>query len=257
MAITNIGVTPNPADNGSANEPTTLALDRTALTHTQGNLLVLVGVQRIAGGAAGITLGNAGGQTWEPAGTFDTGIIALSAQLWIATYNGTWTADPSVAFAAQSGTVSTSAFLLVAKPTTTDQAWALDAYADVGYAAPSTPFTVSSTPGTPNHPDNITYALWCSVDDNTWDTPVGLTQSGASLYYRNTAGSDMSVAIGHQIQDGAAVGRGTLSMNQVANAGDAGVKLLICCYVVTPHGPIVGGGQLTKGALIRGGRLVV
>lgn len=233
-APTFFGVATAPADNGSATEPSTQTLTPPA-SMTTGDLCVIFAYAENAA-SGDITMPTTGGQTWTTDATNGSyewaGVAALSKMYWC-TFDGTWTADPQIAFAAQSGTRGVGCQMLVFRPDVTTKSWFVGTGVNwTAFTAPSTPFTVSITGPTPVNNDTVTLARWFSDDDNTWDTLTGSgwSQTGLSAQYRNTGGSDFSATYAYYLQGSSPVDTGTVSQNQATLGGDAGTTTTIVFY---------------------------
>lgn len=220
-----IGTVVSPADNGAANEPVT-----TSLTPPVGMLdgdLVIIGGQLQVASAGQITQSGLGGQTWASIG--ETTGNDLAVALWRCRFNGTWSADPSIAFAAQSGTQPTTAFMHVFRPSFDKGAWRVDqAFSGTTFAAPGSPFTVSRAGQTTTMPRSVTLAFMAVAAANTWATLSGAnwenTSPNTTIQWRNTAGSDQSITFAHKIQNSAGA-TGTVTKNQ--SAGTAGITGIV------------------------------
>lgn len=185
---------PNPADNGAANEPATLALVP-PVGMQAGDLVVMIGQLQVA--ATGqITVSEAGGQSWSAIAE-QTGNDLTLARAWCI-FDGTWDADPSLAFAAQSGTQPATAILHVFRAATGFH-WQVDTPFAGATEASASPVVISGI--TPNRPNNFTLAVWAVPNVSTWGAtsstnwaPIGIVQA------RNTAGTDQSMCFAYQPQ---------------------------------------------------------
>lgn len=188
------GSASTPADNGAAGEPGTHAITPPA-DMKAGDLVVMLGVHRLA--ADTITLSATGGQTWNDTGNLNgtTG----SVHLWWCVFNGTWSVNPSLAFAAESGTIPVSAIMHVWRPYLIVR-WAVDTAIAGGAEASASPVVITGM--TPAARDTITLAGWLVPNISTWGTlsGAGWVVTGTAQY-RNSTGSDLSAAFAHQIQD--------------------------------------------------------
>jgi hypothetical protein len=94
--------------------------------------------------------------------------------VWWAEFNGTWSADPALTYAAQGGTVPATTTMHVFRPGSAAETWAVDqAYSGAGFSAPSSPFTVTRTGQTTTQSNTVSFAGFFSADDNTWDGAYG------------------------------------------------------------------------------------
>jgi len=215
-APTFFGVASNPADNGAANEPTTLAVTPPASMVT-GDLVVLIGWQRSTS-LASMTLSADGGQKWET--TVGVAQNTSSAKVFWCQFDGVWTADPSIAFAAQGGTITSHVAMLVFRSANPIGAvWTLcNAFLGAAEASAS-PVVITGI--TPARPDNVTLAMWLITNISTWGTlsGVGWSKTGLTAQYRNTGGSDTSASFAYQLQGVAAP---TNDVSQVPSTATTG-----------------------------------
>lgn len=184
-APTYYGSASSPADNGSATEPNTATITPPA-SMAAGDLAILIG-QNGAAATGQITISNAGGQTWNLLG--ETAANAQCISVWWCEFNGTWSANPALDFAAQTGTLPTTAVLHVFRPGSATETWAVDqAYQAAGFSAPANAdYGVSRAGQTPTQNNAVTLVGWFSADDNTWGDPyiadvdqyTGVATSGA------------------------------------------------------------------------------
>ncbi len=229
------GVTSAPADNGAQAGPTvTVDKDAGALSTAQAGDLIVVVVQYRAvadvGSNAQVLPNESGGQNWNVE-RGATGSSHHSRVIWCR-FNGTWTADPTfsnINTGTPTGTLALTAVALVFRPTSSSKHWVVCNGPFRGtFTAGTTPFTKTITGITPRKGQNVTIGVFSTGDDNTWDTLSGTnwTQSGLSAQYRNTTGTDQSMAIVYQLQDSAAA-TNDVSLNQATLGGDAGLTQLI------------------------------
>jgi hypothetical protein len=208
MAITLFGTASNPADNGAANEPVTLDITPPA-SMASGMLAIIAGNMRSATSGL-ITQSALGGQTWPVirAGT-NAGNNSVNLALWFAEFNGTWSANPSLAFASATGTIPTTAILPVFQGATS---WAIDVA--VSSAAFSAASTVTRTGLTTAHNEAIVIAAFTNGTNNTWGgiSGAGWTQLGTQ--WRNTAGSGIVVAFAYQYVPTSGTATGNVSLTQ-------------------------------------------
>lgn len=184
-APTYFGSASAPTDNGSTNEPVTSAVTPPA-SMVAGDLVVFVGQLGVAT-TGQMSISATGGQTWNTLG--ETAANAVCVAVWWCEYNGTWSADPSIAFAAQSGTIPATAVMHVFRPGDAGETWAVDqAYTGAGFSAPSTAdYAVHIDGQTTTENNTVTLAGFLSADDNTWGDPyisdvdqeTGISSSGS------------------------------------------------------------------------------
>lgn len=220
---THFGSVSNVNDNtASSTTPTTITPPGSMVA---GDLVVMYSHTRTTSATNAISAD--GGQTWNSltaGGTTD-----LTTRVFWCRFNGTWSTDPSVSFStALSCNVSMSVF----RPTSGSKLWAVDqAIVNTPYAAPSgPPYTVSITGVTNAQPNNVTFAVFASPDDNTWITPTGgYTAPLTPIYRRNPSGSDLSYVLYYKLAAGTGAS-GTLTLDQSAAAPDPGSTLIVSFY---------------------------
>lgn len=221
MALSAFGNASNPADNGTANEPTTLAVTGPA-SMLAGDLVLLIGVMRSANNSL-MSQSALGGQTWfivrNPS---NAGANNVNIAVWACEFNGTWSADPSIAFASALGTVATTGIMLVFRGI---KNWANDvAVSAAGFAAPGSPFTVTQTGITTAHTNALAVAIFLAAAANTWGTLSGAGWALVGTQWRNVAGSGLSAAIAWQGTLNSGVATGNVSLNE--SAGTAGAACI-------------------------------
>lgn len=216
MAITLFGTASNPADNGSANEPVTLAVTPPG-SMTTGDLVVMYAFVRNSGTNPAISA--TGGQSWTAIAEGGGNSQFLSV-FWC-TYNGTWSADPSVIFGGISATQPTTVVMHVYRQSTADRAWGVDlAVSSANFAAPSSPFTVTVPSRDTTATDTVAIAIWGVPDVLTFGSISGTGWAVAGgAQYRNTAGGDQSESYAYRVLT-AAGATGDVSQNM--SAGVAG-----------------------------------
>ena len=191
-----------------------------------GDLVVMVGTAR----AAGLTLAvsETGGQTW----TAHTGGSSTnkSNRVFTCTFNGTWSADPSVSFGS---TTCNSVIMHVFRPPSTAYTWETNVAINntVMSAAATTTITGQTTTGT--NP-TVTLAGWDSVDDNTWGSLTGTGwEVTGTAQYRNTSSTDQSSTYAHKIQTTAGA-TGNPAKTQLSLGNDAGLKWILTMAATIP-----------------------
>lgn len=214
MAITHFGSASNPADNGAANEPTTLAITPPGSMVT-GDLVIIGGIERVTT-ANLISQSELGGQSWTALlDDTDAGSNNVNGAFWFCEFDGTWDADPSIAFAAASGTVSTTAVMHVFRGAT---GWAIDTtMTKQAFASAASP---SITAQDPTANEVLMFAVWGVAAARTWSgiSGAGWAVSG-SAQYRNTAGSDISFGFAYNHASGGAAPANVTYTQSVATAG--------------------------------------
>lgn len=229
---------------GSASTPvdnTTNTTRYTAVTPPAsmltGDLVIMEAEKR--SNTSSLNIYNAGGQTWNSL-TALTSSTTLRTRMYWATFNGTWSANPSVDFTNTS--TPNTLVMHVFRPTFTDSTWSIDV-TQVGttYTAPTSPYLVcinpsGTSPACTTSPlttvaDNaVVVGTWGSIDDNTWGTPAGSSGTwynlGSTQQYRNTSGSQQSLTFAYKYMPSAGA-VGTISRNESVNGGDAGTRAII------------------------------
>lgn len=224
--ITYINSASNPADNGTLGV-TPVAV--TPPTMQAGDLVLMFAYVRNT--TATMTISVTGGQVWsEQTALSNTNI---GAKLFWCRYNGTWVANPSVAF---SNATSTTVVMHVFRPTKPSLRWAIEAnQVETDFVAPANPFTVTITGRTTRIPSSVTIAAWFTADDNSWGTLAGTgwVVTGAAQY-RNLNGTDVSGTFAHNIKTTAGA-TNNVSKNQTVNGGDLGTAMIITFFEMA-HG---------------------
>lgn len=200
-----------------------------------GDLVILWGELQVASANASITQSELGGQSWTSVQTDAQG-NDLSVNMYLATFDGTWDANPSIAFATQTGTQPATCGMHVFRPPSTSYTWAVDVAAQFStFAAPSTPFTVSRAGQTTVAGNTVTLAGWFSGDDNTWNSLSGTGWAlTGTAQYRNLGGGDQSATFAHFISATGGTATGTVSKNEVTLGGDAGITTVVTIKAVPP-----------------------
>lgn len=221
-APTYFGSASNPADNGAANEPVTLAVTPPA-SMTSGDLVLLIGQMQVAT-AGTITLSEQGGQSWSIASVVTGANDQVMALFWCQ-FNGTWSADPSLAFAAAGGTQATTAIMHVFRPDPV-ATWAVDTAIAGGAEASADPIIITGI--TPLHNDNVVLASWMIPNASTWGSLSGTGWVAPTpVQHRNTAGTDQSAAWAYQLQGTAAP---TNDASNNPSTGAAGISWTMAWY---------------------------
>lgn len=191
------GSASSPTDNGTANEPLTQTVTPPS-NMKKGDLVVLVALERTAAPSSAHAISATGGQTWSAAQTF-AGANSCSASVFSCTYNGTWSADPSVVYAAEGGTIAVTTVMHVFRSSAPVR-WILDTAIAGGAEASASPVVISGI--SPTQRVTITLACWVVPNASTWGTlsGTGWAVTGGAQY-RNTAGSDLSGSFAHCVLD--------------------------------------------------------
>lgn len=162
-----------------------------------GDLAVLV--SDVLETDANPAINNAGGQTWTFLGKRQCTAGPLSESVWMCTFNGTWSANPSVNN--NSVAVCRSLFLLAFRPTKPGAKWVIHgAFTKTETTLGVSP-TVATVVGQAVSRSSVQVAYWHSENALTHSslTGSGWTQAG-SAQYRNMAGNDMSTSFAYNIR---------------------------------------------------------
>jgi hypothetical protein len=216
-----------PAD-GAAATNATATLTITPPLNVQKGSLVFVQCQ--SRNSTTWTIGVDGGQTWTSETAFDRASSDNYCRVFWCTFNGTWGANPR--FDTTSSTC-TSAVMHVFSPKTNSDKWFQDvAAAQTDHAAAA---TITRTGVTTVEPDAVAIASWATADDNTWGSlsGAGWAVLGASNQYRNTSGSDQSMAFAYQVEASPAA-TGDVSNTEATNGNDACASWIMAFKDVTP-----------------------
>lgn len=197
--------------------------DPTAITPPSGmqagDLVLMIGQLRTA--SAVMTVSATGGQTW----TTETAVSTTNqtARLFWCTFNGTWSANPSVDFpSATCNSVIMHVFRPGGGSATT---WSVNqAQVELDIAAAATQ-TITGQTTTGNNP-TLTFAGWFTADDNTWgDVSQGWEVTG-NAQYRNTSSTDQSATFAHKVRTSPGA-TGNVAKTQKTLGNDAATSLII------------------------------
>lgn len=193
-------------------------------TWNAGDLAVLIAARR---STDDFTMGNDGGQSWN-AGTLRQSGTSGAVKVYWCRFNGTWSNNPSIVSIA-SATALISVVLGRAVPTSSTNTWALDvAESSHTFNAPTTPFDVTATGQTAVAASTITFAIFYSLDNNTWSLQSGGWTNLGNAQYRNSDPSafrDQSLSIAYKVQTSAGA-TGNITNRQATLGGDAGVWIV-------------------------------
>jgi hypothetical protein len=219
MAISLFGSASNPADSGSAVGPSiTLAVVPPA-SMVAGDLVVLVGLHPVSAGT--VVIGATGGQLWtsEPMFAGNGQVVDL---FW-AVFNGTWAANPSLAFSL-AGAVPCSVVMHVFRQSIPGADWTVDNALASGTYPMGNPATIPGA--TTARQNTVAFALWTQGGAATWGTLVGAGWVVAgSAQYRNLGGTDQVSSYAYRVQTSPQA-TGSVSKDR-APGGTAGLRSLI------------------------------
>lgn len=191
-----------------------------------GDLVLMVGEERATGATLAIQAD--GGQSWNALNAIST--TNVTARVFWCVFNGTWGANPSINFGTA---VCNSVAMHVFRPPAQDYTWSINqALVELDIAAAATQTIVGQTTTGTNH--TITFAGWCTADDNAWYqlSGTGWETTGLSSY-ANGAGSDMSMTFAHKIQT-AAGATGNVSKTQQTGGNDAATTFIVTFAMAAP-----------------------
>lgn len=217
--ITYFSSASSPADNGTAQVNPTVVTPPASMQ--AGDLVIFVGVRRASG--ITLTISQAGGQVWNALPAL-TGTTNVSPRIFWCRFNGTWSANPSIAM---SGTGGNTAVMHVFRPSTRGYSWAVDV-AQVS-AAPATAQTVSITGITNVKENTVTFAAWFTADENSWDQLTAGWATPGSAQYRNLQGQDMSATFAYRIATTSGA-TGNVSKRQATLGNDAARTAIVSFY---------------------------
>ena len=216
-----------PADNGSQGDGATVPVTPPG-SMASGDLVLIYGVMgnNLAGQMA---ISATGGQTWNSSTEY-TNASDTTIVFW-AQFNGTWSANPSIAFANVAGTRASTAVMLAFRPDVVGT-WALDTDLAGATHGSTSPLTVTGI--TPSNNDNVTVATWTQRPlASTWGSLSGAGWVATSpTQFRNLASTDHTIAFAYQLQGtAAATGNATYTPS-----GTASGSLHTVAFYNTPGG---------------------
>jgi hypothetical protein len=219
--ITYFNSSSNPVDAANASLASATVAVTPPASMQQGDLVIMIGQRRASN--VTLTVSATGGQIWNALPIL-TGTNNVSPRIFWCRFNGTWTANPSVAMT----TASTNTVVMhVFRPPGRNYSWAVDVdQVAVNQASNS---TITITGVTTVRPNTVTLAAWFTADENTWGAPsAGWTTTG-SAQYRNLAGTDQSCTFAHQIRTTAG-STGNVAKTQTSLNPDAAKSAIVTFY---------------------------
>lgn len=211
-APTRIQVAANIGATGSATGNQSVAASSLNLAQT-GDLLVWCSAGR--GTVTAPPASGTGGQTWTQ--VFDGTGNPRAFSMFRATFNGTWSGDPTSTNAPGTTTIEISVW----RATNTGVTWSHEIVGGpTGVAASA---TNTMTGGTPSGSDPVVVIGYVqTADDNSYGnlTGSGWDWIGSTTGYANSGGSDNSLATVYRA-DAAATATGSPTIDQTANGNDA------------------------------------
>jgi len=216
MAISVFGVAANPADLSSFNENSGACAITPPASMTSGQLVVIFSDSMSANGARVHHISQAGGQTWNTAFTTTT---AFNTGVFWCQFNGTWSANPSVAVTSNATSEGFQAAMLVISPSGASPTWSLESSGtNTNYAAPSSPFNVTTSGLTPVTQNTIAVAYWFTgvsvlpspaytLQTSGWVAPGGAAQ------WRNSNRGTVALGVNLGTSPGSPTGSVTTQMS--------------------------------------------
>jgi hypothetical protein len=174
----------NPADNGSLTSTSPVAVTPPG-SMVAKDFVVMIGSAR--SGATSITVSVTGGQTWTALPIVDAASNRFC--VFYCEYNGTWAADPSVAF---SVAATVTVVMHVFRSSKATPFWQFDANGVDGNAFLRPALTTVKV-------STVVIAIWQIIANNTFGSTTGTgwaTLGGAQ--YRNLGGSDTTLAFAYK-----------------------------------------------------------
>lgn len=220
-APTYFGSAASPSDNGTQADAATLTITPPA-SMTSGDLVIVVCAVQVAPWTSAPTVAVTGGQTWS-ALVGGTSANDADIGLFWCQFNGTWGANPQFTFASESGTQPVSAIMHVFRPDAAGT-WEVDTAYSGSSMASASPQTITGI--TPNKRDTVSFAAWCQVGTAvTWGSISGTGWAvTGTAQYRNTAGTDISLAFAHNLKGAASA---TNNVSLTPSTAQTGVKFII------------------------------
>ena len=225
-----VGVSSNPADNGSL---TTSTVTVTPPAGVQaGDLVIIYAEYRLNSGT--LTVTTTGGQTWTSETAYNGG--NLRTRIFWCTFNGTWAANPIITRSAATAEPLT-AVMYVFRPSNSSNIWTKQTGPN---NANTTNSTVSVTGFATTMPSTVTMAFWGSEDNVSWGTLTGAgwSKAGLNAQYRNSGGSRQSQTAAYYIRNTT----GTVNnVSQVRSGGSINTVTSIISWAETPANDLCAG----------------
>jgi MSHA biogenesis protein MshQ len=225
-AITYFGSASNPADNGSLDVSPVVVTPPVGMQ--AGDLVILVANVREAGRT--LTISATGGQAWTSETTNTTN---TTQRIFWARYNGTWSANPSVANGG-GGTNATTVVMHVFRPTASVNTWAIDvALTNSSFTAAAGGADKTITGINVVTPGALVLATWASTDNNTWGLQTAGWANAGGAQYRNQDGNDASQSAAYKVMPTAGAS-GNVVNRQLTAGTDAGNSAILAFREVPP-----------------------
>jgi len=221
-----------------------------------GDFVVMIAQARMVTGSSQtqdvFNINGDGGQGWskwqENYFQPSTGNVTTNISgVFYARFNGTWSGTLSLTVAGlpvADTNDPVSIIMLNFRPTTSTNFWTMDTLAGwVGYAAPSSPFTITVSPGACNFANSVSLAMIQNSANVTYSSLAGSgwSQTGLSTQYVNSSGfGAQSTTVAYNIRTSAGT-PANASLNE--NASTTAVSWTGCFAEYAP--PSGGGGGST------------
>jgi hypothetical protein len=195
-AQTFFGISANPADNVALAGPTQSITPVASMI--AGDLVCIIAGYKSA--SATLAISNTGGQIWTAENQAGGATSGVRMRLFWATFNGTWSGNPSVTVT--SGSLALSMQMVVFRPSGSNPSWNVAIPIQVGdhAAAPNI-----NTPYINNPVKGVMLAGIMTDDDNTFTHPGGNAMPFlGSSQYRNPQGTDVSIGLEGLVTQGGA-----------------------------------------------------
>ena len=204
MTISYYGHAANPADSATvkfANPDAPLPITPPSGMATGDLVFVIVALRDLSG----LSVSNAGGQTWTSESNIQFGSVT-HRRFWC-TFNGTWSANPTFTAAYLGTYAKMSAVMLVFRPSGSPT-WAVDVAQTDDKLALSSPWDVTATGQTSVDASTVSIATWVTTNASP---PVAALQTGgwtnpdSQTQWRNTNGTstDLLISAAYKIQTSA------------------------------------------------------
>ncbi len=202
--ITYFASASNPADNGTLTSTSPVTITPPG-SMTAGMFVVMIGSVR--SGASAIDISATGGQTWTARTIVDA--ASNRFRIFYCEYNGTWAADPSIAFSIAATVTVMMHVFQSSKPI---PFWQFDADGTDGNAflRPALTTVKFST---------VAIAAWQITANNTFGAVTGSNWATlGSAQYRNLGGSDTTMAFAYKLI-AAPTSTGTVDRTSASSTG--------------------------------------
>lgn len=202
-APTYFGSASNPSDNGSQGDNATLAITPPA-SMVSGDLVLIFAHVQVVGFSTDPSISATGGQTWNSLSATSGGAgDDVSSRVFWCQFNGTWSANPSILIASETGTQPSTVVMHVFRPSSGAGTWNIETGSNAVAGSSGNPMGTGSAITIAND-NNVAVAWWVIANASTFSNLNDLDGKGWAVtgidQYRNTAGSDMSASYAHVLQ---------------------------------------------------------